>query len=142
MVNVKIRPYKHSDYPQVRSVLKNVGLFYEYMDNENLFTEQINTDPNSIFVAEINDQIVGNVILKAAGWGPLLFRLAVLKKFQKQGIGTKLMMVAEQEIIKRGRPEIHLLVEEDRLDLQEFYKRMGYKVGHSYKWMWKSLTKG
>ena len=138
--NTSIRPYSTSDYPEVRTTLENVGLFYEPMDNEALLAEQISSDPGSILVAEVDGQVVGNVLLKATGWGPLLFRLAVRNEFQGRGIGTRLMKAAEQELISRGRPEIHLLVEDGETDLLAFYESLGYEAGHTYRWMWKSLV--
>jgi len=132
-----IRPYALGDYPQVRRILEEGGLFYEPMDSPDRMEKKISRDPNSIFVAVEQDQVVGTVSIMEDGRLGFVFRLAVAVGHRNQGIGLGLMTHAEQELTDRGYDEIHILLEEDNPGLREYYKKQGYEEGNPYRWMTK-----
>lgn len=47
------------------------------------------------------------------------------------------MEEAEKELFRRGHKDIHILVEEENGELQDYYERQGYERGHIYRWMTK-----
>ncbi|KKU87565.1 MAG: hypothetical protein UY17_C0014G0003 [Candidatus Beckwithbacteria bacterium GW2011_GWC2_47_9] len=132
---VVVRPFIIADYPQVKEILTVGGLFYEPMDSLDKFEAKITRDPKSIFVAVAEDKVVGTVSVMEDGRMPFIFRLAVAQEFRKIGIGSKLMGIAEQELFDRDYKEIHILVEAENNDLQNYYEKIGYDKGNIYRWM-------
>lgn len=136
---ITVRPYITSDYPQVKVVLKEGGLFYDPNDSEDAMERKIKKDPNSVFVATESGLPVGTVSIMEDGRMPFVFRLAVSEKYRNRGIGASLMSKAEEELRSRGYNEITILVEENNSELKDYYKRQGYEEGHVYRWMAKEF---
>lgn len=137
---LEIRNYNPaSDYPQVKHVLEQGGLFYGEMEDPEKLEEKIGRDSESIMVATMGDQIVGTVSFMEDGRMPLIFRLAVEEGERRKGIGEKLMQEAEKRLKSRGYQEIHLLVNEEHKDIRAYYRKRGYQEGNLYRWMFKEV---
>jgi ribosomal protein S18 acetylase RimI-like enzyme len=138
---VEIRPFTPQDFPYVIDVLKDAGLYDEDWDKEETFVGIIEKDKEGVLLAVEGTEIIGNVVIMP--FGPKMswfFRLAVKKKYQKQGIGSKLIEEVERILAKRGVKEVGLYVKANREDLQEFYKKKGYTTfKNPYYYMWKAI---
>lgn len=134
---VRISNYSPTDYGQVNKLLEDAGLYYEPLDSEERLQEKISRDPNSILVAVESNKLVGTVSLMEDGRIAFIFRLAVDLQHRNKGIGTALMEEAEKELFRRGHEEIHILVEEENAELQDYYEKQGYEKGNIYRWMTK-----
>ena len=133
-----IRSYQPTDYPQVKTLLQEAGLFDEAMDAQIHLDQKIKTFPGSILIASSAKQIVGCLII-VADFGPFLFRLAVKKPFRRQGLGTKLLTTAETHLRQHHHREAILFVAYKNQDLINFYKKRGYQLGHVFRGMYKEL---
>lgn len=140
-LDLTLRPYLPDDYPKLKTILSEGGLFYELMDKEERVLEKIHRDPESILVAISERQIVGTVSIMEDGRMPFVFRLAVETNFRNRGIGTRLMEAAEEILKKRGYGEVNILVEADDSELKDYYERQNYEKGSIYQWMSKELGK-
>lgn len=138
---MKIRNYKNSDYLQVASILKEADLFDDVWDSENNLNSISNKNPKFILVAEEKGEVIGNVIIVQYGKKvSYLFRLVVKKEFQKGGIGSALINKAEEIIKQGGATEVGLYVDSNNVNLQEFYKKRGFKISQkTYHYMWREL---
>ena len=54
--------------------------------------------------------------------------LAVDPKFRNQGLGRKLVKLAEDKLKNLGCPKINLLVRVSNIDVREFYKKLGFEM--------------
>lgn len=135
---VTIRPYGPGEYQGVVAVLKEAGIFDEDMDAEMRYQGKIEKSPGSILIALSGAQVIGCIVV-VEEWGPLLFRLAIVKEFRHKGLGGQLLEQAEEYLRKKYHKEAHLLVEENDRDLQKYYEKRGYKQGGIYRWMAKRL---
>lgn len=125
---IKIRNYHNSDYSQVLTLIKEGDLFDSVWDTEENFSGMSDRDPESMIVAEIDGQIVGNIFLVPYGSKvTFLFRLAVKKSHQRQGIATQLLEKAREHLLTRGYTEVGLLVDSGDEELQKYYERRGFK---------------
>ena len=138
-MNIKIRSYIPSDFPSVKENLSQAGMYEENWDNEKNLNEKIGRNPGSILVAEENGKVVGNILVIEEGWGAWLFRLAVNESHRKKGIGTMLLQSAEKLVKQRGIKEVALLVEAEKKQLKDFYRKRGYKEFGDYTVMWREL---
>ena len=77
-----------------------------------------------------NNELVGYVSLKPFFPGHKhceVYWLAVKKKYQKQGIGKKLMKYIENYAKKKGFRKICLYTGKNMKSVIKFYKKIGYK---------------
>lgn len=79
------------------------------------------SEASDIFVAKVNNKIIG--IISGVDDNRVI-RLFVYKKFQRQGIASKLMRHLEALYKKRGAKTIHI---RSSLYAIDFYSAMGYK---------------
>ncbi|MGE0792951.1 MAG: GNAT family N-acetyltransferase [Candidatus Woesearchaeota archaeon] len=94
-------------------------------------SERFDKKQEIFFGYKINSEIVGYATLKLFFPGYKhceLYWLAVKKKFQKQGIGKKLMEFVESFAKKKGFRKVCLYTDEDMIGAQKFYKKCGYKL--------------
>lgn len=138
-LEIHIRPFNQLDYASVRKNLENAGLFYEPMDSLEMYTRLLE-DGNMIFVAEAEGRIVGSILVLKS-WGPFIFRLAVSEKVRNQGVGALLAQKGEEFLIQLGQPEVHILVDLNDAELQEYYTKRGFDSGGAYRWMTKTFKR-
>ena len=100
-----------------------------------------------VFVAEFGHQIVGVLVLTQTEEGFLLDNIAVIPKHHGEGIGRRLLELAEEQAKSAGFGSIYLTTHEKMTENQALYARMGYteytrriEKGFSRVYMRKLLT--
>lgn len=78
------------------------------------------------FVAELNGQVVGVLVLILQDDGILLDNFAVPPEYQGQGFGRKLVEFAESEARNQGFSHLDLYTHECMAENIKMYKRLGY----------------
>ena len=142
MNTIHIRPYTTNDYTWVRRNMEEGGLYYPEIDAEQKLNEKITRNPGSILVAELNGEVVGNVLIMEDGWGPFFFRLAVAKEYRHKGIGSRLVGEVEDILAIKGYREVYCLVKDNDTELKEYYKERGFKEGDTpYRVMLKGIER-
>ncbi|KKU28444.1 MAG: hypothetical protein UX80_C0002G0075 [Candidatus Amesbacteria bacterium GW2011_GWA2_47_11b] len=97
-------------------------------------------NPWAVLVAEVRGEFAGNVFVLYCGWEADLYRLAVLERFRKLGVATKLLEAAETKLREIGVLEYALFAEVENQSLIDFYLKRGFnRVPKPYSIMWKSL---
>ncbi len=136
---LKIRNYSQTDYQQVKNILQEVGLFYQDWHSKENLKSMVEKDTKLIQIAAQNDKIIGIILIIPFGKNVVnLYSLAVLKKYQKQGIGSKLIKHCEEILKKRGTTNFSLFVTSQNKKLINFYQKCGYITsGTNYIYMWK-----
>jgi ribosomal protein S18 acetylase RimI-like enzyme len=88
-------------------------------------TEKDKYDDSAFYLVAIyNDQVIGSARLRelSESVGSIAY-VAVIPKFQKQGIGTKLIKKLIEQAQKKNLMQLKLMV---RLNTLGFYKRLGF----------------
>lgn len=100
------------------------------------------------FVAELNGQVVGVLVLILQDEGILLDNFAVPPEYQGQGFGRKLVEFAESEARNQGFSHLDLYTHGCMAENIKMYKRLGYVNterrtvrGYQRVYMRKSLPK-
>ena len=138
---VLIRYYKDSDYKDVKQTLKEGKLYDDIWENRKNLRRKIKRDPESILLAINDNKIIGCVFIVEDGWNAFIWRLAVRKKYRRQGIGKTLMQKAEEIIKKRGIKESSLFVDTKNYYLKQWYKKQRYLKTSDYAFFYKKLNK-
>lgn len=85
---------------------------------------------DEVWVAETGSVIVGLLVLVAAADHLLLENVAVDPDYQGQGIGARLLAVAEEQAAAAGLGEIRLYTHVLMTENQAYYPRHGYVETH------------
>ena len=81
------------------------------------------------FVLLINGKdLVASMMIGYDGHRGSVNYLAVLPKYQNQGVGRKMMAYCEEYLSQLGCPKINICVRDCNIKVLEFYKVLGYEV--------------
>jgi ribosomal protein S18 acetylase RimI-like enzyme len=138
---ITVSRYKSVDYPQVKSLLEEAGLYDGVWDSQVNLSGMIKTNPQSIVLAKDGKKVVGHILVVPFGIKVIfLFRFAVKKEYQRKGVGTMLLEHVYSIMKKKGVVESALFVDSENKELHEFYRKRGYsKSIKKYFSMWRSL---
>lgn len=140
MQDIVIRYYNPNDYSAVKRNMEEGGLYYPEIDSEHRLNDKINRNPGSILIAELNGEVVGNVLIMEDGWGPFFFRFAVAKDHRNKGIGSRLVEKVEGILAAKGYQEVYCLVNDGDTELKTYYKKRGFQEGdRPYRVMFKRI---
>lgn len=84
--------------------------------------------PELFFIALLDGQLIGSVMVGYEGHRGWLNYLAVLPSFQGRGYGRRLVNRAIAELGKLGCLKVNLQVRKSNTQVIEFYKHLGFKV--------------
>lgn len=84
--------------------------------------------PNLLLVALRGGQVVGSVMAGYDGHRGWLYAVAVLRAFQRRGVGRQLVGDAERRLGEIGCVKINLQVRTENQAVIAFYRRLGYVV--------------
>jgi len=101
--NTVIRSANKKDIPHIQHLLKETGLYWAPIDDyPGVYKAQLEHDPQSIVIAEYNEQIIGMMLFVYSPFLSLVAHLAILPEYQRRGIGTLLFKEVLARIEKRG----------------------------------------
>jgi ribosomal protein S18 acetylase RimI-like enzyme len=80
------------------------------------------------FVAVVGDLVVGTVMAGYDGHRGWIYSLAVSPPYRRQGIGTRLVSVAEEAFRRLGCMKINLQIMPGNESVAAFYSALGYSV--------------
>ena len=95
---------------------------------ETTIPAKIAAQPDLFLVALKEDQVIGSVMAGYDGHRGWISRIAVLKSYARQGVGTTLMHAAEARLLAIGCRKINLQIRATNTAVVAFYQRLGYSI--------------
>ena len=89
---------------------------------------KLNQYDGLVFVAELNNAVVGVVLAGHDGVRGWIYSLAVSADHRRCGIGRMLLKKAESALQSRGCPKVNLQVRSTNSEVVTFYRHCGYQV--------------
>jgi ribosomal protein S18 acetylase RimI-like enzyme len=129
---IQLRRYSTEDCEAVRDLWVRAGLALRPSDTKEELEKKLGRDPELFLVAEENGAILGAVIGAFDGRRGFIYHLAVAPERQGEGIGKALTERVSEGLKKLGCIRLLLLVDEDNLSAQEFYKEIGFSSNRMY----------
>lgn len=124
---VKTREMEIADYDEVIALWgQTEGMSIRDADSRESIAIYLKRNPELSFVAEINNEIVGAVLVGTDGRRGYLQHLAVSSNFRGRKLGRELVDQAVRSLAKIGVPKTHLFVYNDNVNAQQFYERLGW----------------
>lgn len=125
---VKIRLMKISDYEQVYELLfscKEVAL-NELYDSEEYIARFLKKNPNTCFVAEEYEKVVGVIIAGNDGRKGYIHHIAIDYNYKRQGIATKLVNNVINSLKSLGINKTDLVVFSKNSTGNAFWEKLGF----------------
>jgi RimJ/RimL family protein N-acetyltransferase len=99
---------------------------HPWNDPRDVLIRKLNRYDDLVFVAELNNAVVGVVMAGYDGVRGWIYRLAVSAEHRRCGIGRRLLHAAEAALQSRGCPKVNLQVRSTNPEVLTFYERCGY----------------
>ena len=103
------------------------GLLVPQNDPVEDIQRKLDFQPELFFIALLDGQLIGSVMVGYEGHRGWLNYLAVLPSCQKRGYGKKLVNKAIVELEKIGCLKLNLQVRKSNTPVIEFYKHLGFE---------------
>ena len=123
---LEYRPYRASDEAGVIEVWRQCGLIRPWNNPHADIERKCADSPELFFVGLRDDEPVATCMAGYDGHRGWFYYLAVLPALQRLGIATKLVEIAEAELVRIGCPKIDLMVRDGNRPAIDFYRRLGY----------------
>lgn len=125
-----IRKMKSSDYETVYSLwlsCKGMGL-NDIDDSRNGVEKFLKRNPETCFVAEINDKLIGVIMAGNDGRRGYIYHTAVHHDFRNQGIARTLVETVIKALKECGINKVALVVFEQNQSGNDFWEKLGFTV--------------
>ncbi len=127
-----IRKIENKDLVSVLKIEKE--LFLEDAWTQEMFRSEMNDNPfANVYVYELNGEIIGYFDLLISYENAELANIGVLKKYQHNGIGTKMMEYINQLVQKNHCENFTLEVRMSNENAIHLYEKFGFKIVSSRK---------
>ncbi len=131
MKEINYRLFSDKDKQFVLELWKTCNLIVSWNDPEKDILRKLSVRDDLFILAEINKKIIATAMGGYDGHRGYIYYLAVLPEFQKKGVGSKILSVVENKLLKIGCPKINLFVRNTNMQVKSFYKKNQYTFQES-----------
>ena len=121
-----IRPYNTGDESGVIDLWQRCKLTRPQNNPKLDIERKLKVNPELFLVGLIEREIIATAMGGYEGHRGWINYLAVDPRFQRNGLGRKMMDTIQSKLSTLGCPKINLQVREDNLEAVNFYKAIGY----------------
>jgi len=115
------------DFDGVAAVWEAVGMWPHIGEDRAWYEAALARNPGCGLVWRHAGRIVGTVIAGWDGFRGSIFHLAVLESHRNRGLGSALLMAAEQKLKSLGIFQINIMVYAENGFAESLYHRRGYE---------------
>ena len=139
---MNIRKMTIDDYDEIYNLwVSCVGMgLNNFDDSKDGIDKFINRNPDTCFVALIDNKIVGAIMAGNDGRRGFIYHTAVSPRFRKQGIGRKLVDTAILALKQCGINKVALVVFDKNIDGNAFWESLGFTVRNDLTYRNKVIT--
>ena len=119
-----------SDYHSVYNIWRNtpgMGL-NDRDDSETGIEKYLLRNPDSCFVAEKGNEIIGAILSGHDGRRGLIYHLAVKVSEREQGVGSALIEYAIEALKKEGITKVYIMVFKNNATGNAFWEKRGFTI--------------
>jgi ribosomal protein S18 acetylase RimI-like enzyme len=127
--DLAIRDYVPADLAAVIALWERCGLTRPWNDPADDIKLCLDSGHGALLLGESDGAIVASVMVGHDGHRGWVYYLAVDPARGRKGLGRRMMAAAEQWLIGRRLPKLHLMVRADNDAVAAFYRKLGYIDG-------------
>jgi ribosomal protein S18 acetylase RimI-like enzyme len=127
-LKMEIRPFAPTDEKSVVRLWIDCGLVVPWNNPQRDIQRKLKVQAEGFLVALADGQIIATVMAGYDGHRGWINYLAVAPRYRHNGIGRRMMEVAEIFLREAGCPKINLQVRSSNVGVIEFYNRIGFKM--------------
>ena len=138
----KIKAMTVENYNEIMNLWKNtdgVGLSGND-DSKKSIKIFLEKNPNTCFVAEYNNEIIGTIMAGNDGRRGHIYHLMVTPEHRKKGLGKKLLKKTEKALKKDGVRKILLVVFKKNKTGNTFWENNGYEIRNDLNYRNKKIS--
>ena len=124
---VVVRTALDRDVRAILALWEGAGAVRGTTDDPASIRRLLARDPDATLIAELDGRIVGTLIVGWDGWRAGLYRLVVLPRVRRRGIGALLVRAAEQRLRVLGARRVAAIVIAEHDHAVGFWEAMGYR---------------
>lgn len=124
---LQIRSYRPSDEDAVIALWQACGLTRPWNDPRKDIARKLTVQPEWFLVGQADGVTVASVMAGYDGHRGWINYLSVDPACRGRGYGRALLDAVEARFIEAGCPKINLLIRGDNLQVQDFYRALGYR---------------
>ncbi len=134
MTDLAIRDYAPVDLAAVAALWERCGLVRPWNDPADDIALCLQSGHGAVLVGEspigaAHGTIAATVMVGHDGHRGWVYYLAVDPERGRKGLGRRMMAAAEQWLLARGLPKLHLMVRAENDAVAAFYRKLGYIDG-------------
>ena len=129
MTDLAIRDYVQKDFAAVAALWERCGLTRPWNDPADDIALCRDSGHGAVLVGTAEQAIVATVMVGHDGHRGWVYYLAVDPARGRKGLGRRMMAAAEQWLVARGLPKLHLMVRAENEAVAAFYRKLGYIDG-------------
>jgi len=139
---MNIRKMTLDDYDSIYELWMSCkGMGLNNLDDSKEGIERfIKRNPDTCFVAAMDDKIVGAIMVGSDGRRGYIYHTAVNPQYRRQGIATHLVDTALQSLAQLGINKVALVVFDKNSDGNSFWEKNGFTVRNDLVYRNKVLT--
>ena len=139
---MNIRKMVINDYDDVYALwMECAGMGLNNLDDSREGIDKfLKRNPDTCFVAEYDNQIVGVIIVGNDGRRGYIYHTAVNTQYRKRGIARQLVETSMQELKKCGINKVALVVFDRNESGNAFWEKLGFTVREDLVYRNKAIT--
>ena len=139
-MTVKIRKMETGDYSGALSLWQSLpGLGLSGADKEDAIFRFLEKNPETCFVAQDAEKIIGTVLGGSDGRRGYLYHLSVHKDYQRLGLGRQISEKCLAALKAQGLQKCHIFVIGNNLEGLKFWEKLGWLLRNDILVMSKNL---
>lgn len=131
IATVSISEASHDDIAGIKSIWEEAELTRPWNDPVQDIKLSLSAKSSVIFLAKIENEIIGTAMVGYDGHRGWIYYLAISKNYQNQGIGKRLVEHAEEWLRLQGVPKTQILIRSDNEKVIKFYENLGFEKSTS-----------
>ncbi len=132
MDTITLRQFRLDEYDRVVAVWHQAGLALRPGDDREAIARKLERDPELFLVACDGDEIIGTIIGAYDGRRGYIYHLGVLPRYQRHGVGRRLVGEVAKRLAALGCPKLNLSVADDNASAIRFYESLGFERRHVF----------